>query len=244
MDRSKKLRVYLHSINGQLRMLERIDNSTGQGTIDRDTVASVGQELAELEREFPELVPAFQPQLFFSHDVGRGAYYRLAGLILHLKKVIGRLEVATEDDDSAPVTEMRDFTYVSDAGLRKILARDYTDIQKSFISGSWKATMILAGGAIEAILLDQLKLQQAGARAAASAPKSSDLERWDLSDLITVAVELNVVGLGVDKLSHSLREYRNLVHPGNELRSRLTVGREKARIAVEILNIVDRELRP
>jgi hypothetical protein len=39
-----------------------------------------------------------------------------------------------------------------------------------------------------------------------------------------------------------VREYRNLIHPGNELRSKLTVGAEEARIAIEILNLIDREL--
>ncbi len=45
-----------------------------------------------------------------------------------------------------------------------------------------------------------------------------------------------------DKLSHSVRQYRNLIDPGNELRQQLLFGHEEARIALEILNMVDREL--
>jgi hypothetical protein len=37
---------------------------------------------------------------------------------------------------------------------------------------------------------------------------------------------------------------RNLVHPGNELRQKLAFGHEEARIALEVLNMVDRELTP
>jgi hypothetical protein len=95
---------------------------------------------------------------------------------------------------------------------------------------------------MEAILLDRLSLDVASSVSATSAPKKADLTRWDLSDLIKVAVELKLVYSSVEKLSHSVREYRNLIHPGNELRNKLTVGAEEARIAIEILNLIDREL--
>jgi hypothetical protein len=47
---------------------------------------------------------------------------------------------------------------------------------------------------------------------------------------------------GLQKLSHSVRGYRNLVHPGNELRSKLTVAPEEARIALSVLDMLHREL--
>jgi len=64
---------------------------------------------------------------------------------------------------------------------------------------------------------------------------------WDLSNLIDVAVELSLVFAGVEKLSHSIREYGNLVHPGNELRNKLCFDAEEATIAIEVLNIVQRD---
>jgi hypothetical protein len=42
--------------------------------------------------------------------------------------------------------------------------------------------------------------------------------------------------------SIELREYRNLVHPGNELRTKLTVDAEEARISVAVLEMVHRDL--
>jgi hypothetical protein len=102
--------------------------------------------------------------------------------------------------------------------------------------------IILSGGAIEAILLDLL-LNNPGAQEAQSAPKGKpDLSRWDLNDLIKVAIELELVTGTVEKLSHPVRDYRNLVHPGNELRSKLAVDREEARIAIEVLNSLHRDL--
>ena len=66
--------------------------------------------------------------------------------MLYLARAIGRLEVATEEDLSTPVTEERTFAYVSDPALRAILSRDYGDVQRTYIGGSWKAAIILAGG--------------------------------------------------------------------------------------------------
>ena len=243
LSRPQMLRAYLQGLKGQLRTLQTIDNSSGTMVVDANTVELVAQEVAEVERDFPGLLPQFRGQDFFSHDVGRGAYYKLTGLILYITRVVGRLEAATEEDQTTPVTEERTFSYVSDPALRAILSRDYGDVQRSYIAGSWKAAIILAGGAMEAILLDRVKNVESAARAASSAPKVADLNRWDLADLIKVAVEISIVGSGIDKLSHSVREYRNLVHPGVELRKGLTGGKEEARIAIEILNMLDRELR-
>ena len=102
--------------------------------------------------------------------------------------------------------------------------------------------MILCGGAIEAILTDLIATHKSRAKSAKSAPNKPDITHWDLSDLINVVVELDLISSGVEKLSHSLREYRNLVHPGNEIRKGLTFDAEEARIAVELLNIVHRDL--
>jgi hypothetical protein len=156
--------------------------------------------------------------------------------------VIARLRVAIDQEESTPVTEHRGFPFVTDPELRAIVERNYEELQRDLISGSWKSTIVLCGGAIETILLDLLQ-KHPDASAALSAPKGKhDLSRWDLSDLINVAVELKLVSPTVDKLSHSVREYRNLIHPGRELRSGLKTDREEATIAIEVLHILHRDL--
>ena len=160
----------------------------------------------------------------------------------YLSSALARLAIEMDVEDSTPVTESRDFSFVNDADLRRILERDDQEIQRAFISGCWKSVIILSGGAIEAILVDILSSNAPAARSATKAPKKADIRAWDLADLINVAVELDLLTAGVEKLSHSLREYRNLVHPGNEIRNKLLVEREEAKIALEVLNMVHREL--
>lgn len=128
--------------------------------------------------------------------------------------------------------------------MQKIIERDYLEIQRAFVAKCWKSVIILSGGAIEAILTDVLMANERSAKSASKAPNKPDIRKWDLADLINVSVELEFVEVGVDKLSHSVREYRNLIHPGNELRSQLTFDEEEAKISLEVFHMIHRDLSP
>jgi hypothetical protein len=140
------------------------------------------------------------------------------------------------------VDQQRHFHFIADPDLKVVLERDYQEIQRAFTAGCWKSVIILSGGAIEAILLDLLQRNSAVAKESTRAPNQTDLTRWDLKDLIAVSVDCKLVSDSVEKLSSPVREYRNLIHPGNEVRNKLKFGKEEARIACEVLNIVHREL--
>lgn len=210
--------------------------------IDHPAVDVLTQEVNQLLVDFPDIVPSFKPADFLSHSHGKTRYYNLAGVRAYLESIIGKLGIEIEQEPDSPITEVREFSFISDTELRRVLERDYVEIQRAFISDCWKSVIILSGGAIETILLDVLKKDEAHARSAKSAPGISDLTKWDLSHLIDVAVEMKKVTSGVEKLSHSVRDYRNLVHPGKEIRDKLTFGKEEAKIALEVLHIVHRDL--
>jgi hypothetical protein len=62
--------------------------------------------------------------------------------------------------------------------------------------------------------------------------------------MIKVAVEMKLIEPSAEVLGDAVRQYRNLVHPGNEIRSRLTVGRLEADSALNSLKIIHRDLSP
>lgn len=255
-DELKKLRQFYHSLLGQQRILEGISSVFVRG----DSILPLEHELQQLNGEFPSLMPAFNKNYYYSRasdsprsyilgspvrqdsTQGGEVTYDLTAIRSYIAILIGKLQVVIEQPSDIPVTEKRQFAFIKDSDLRTIIERDYSEIQRAYISNCWKSVIILCGGAIEAILTDLLTSNETAAKSAKSAPKRPDFTRWDLSELISVAVELNLVSTGVEKLSHSLREYRNLVHPGNELRNQLRFGAEEAKIAVEVLNIVHRDL--
>lgn len=212
--------------------------------VDSSVVDQIEEEVGQIRQDFAGLVPTFSKATFFAHDVGRGAYYKVPAITSFVALAIGKMQGALAEQADGPTIQTRAFAYVSDAAIQRILRRDYEETQRACAAGCWKSTIILAGGAIEALLMEALIKDAAGAVAAPSAPKKLDITKWDLANLIDVAVELGIVGNGVNKLSHSVREFHNLVHAGNELRSWLVFGPEEARIAFEVLNLVDRELTP
>lgn len=76
------------------------------------------------------------------------------------------------------------------------------------------------------------------------APKQKkDPKEWNLGELLDVAVDIEFINPGAEKLSDAVKDYRNLVHPGKELRSGLKVEPEEAKIAVEVLNMIIRDLQ-
>lgn len=233
----KKLRQFYHFLLEQQRVLDSLSGGT---FIDRAAIRPFLKEVSQLNSEFPGLILPFDENDYGLYE--SGGKFNFIGIQSYLASAIGRLQIAIEEPTSNPITEKRQFAFVSDSALRIIIERDYAEIQKAYISECWKSVIILCGGAIEAILTDLLIQKETEAKSAKSAPKNSDITRWDLSNLIDVAVELSLVSAGVEKLSRSIREYRNLVHPGKELRSKLRFGAEEAKIAVEVLNIVHRDL--
>lgn len=234
-EQNKKLRSYYNSLVGQQRFLNTLK---GGSLIAFGAVKPLFVELTLLKEDFPDLIP---------FDLGQGELedddnVNFIAVMGMLSMVLGRLETALEESTSVPVTEKREFEFISNSDLKDIIERDYEEIQRAFISHCWKSVIILCGGAIEAIITGLLLRNETAATSAKSVPKSSDITRWSLSELIDVAVELKLVSDGVQKLSHPLREYRNLVHPGNEIRNKLHFGEEEARIAIEILHILHRDL--
>ena len=136
----------------------------------------------------------------------------------------------------------REFTFIREQRLRELVERDYREVDRANSTRCWKSVIILSGGIIEAILLDLLTSDPRALMAKAAPKKKPDINSWDLKDLIDVSVELRLVGQGIEKLSHPLREYRNLVHPGNEIRNKLVFGEPEARIAIEVLHMLHRDL--
>ncbi|NMB80550.1 MAG: hypothetical protein GYA14_01895 [Ignavibacteria bacterium] len=199
--------------------------------------------LQETERILPGLLKPFDKNDFISAYYGvNDVYYRVNGIKMNIARNLGILKTKMAESENTPVTQTKSFHFVSDINIRKILERDYQEIQRNMISLNWKSSIILCGGSIEAILLDLLMKNSTKACASPKAPKENDLNRWDLNDLVEVAVEEKAIGSEIAKLSHTVREYRNLIHPGVEVRKSLKVESEEAKIAVEVLHILIREL--
>ncbi|MFI5397028.1 MAG: hypothetical protein ACHQ9S_15945 [Candidatus Binatia bacterium] len=146
--------------------------------------AGVQEEVDRIENACPGLLPKLDPT---GDALWRGegqVRYRTNVIVSYLNRAIARLEVECDSPAAAPVTQRRTFPFVRDGRIRDIIERDYSELQRAFIAECWKSVILLAGGSIEALLVDLLGQNEPSASAAKSAPRLSDISRWDLSDLI------------------------------------------------------------
>jgi hypothetical protein len=194
----RKLRGYYHSLSNQSRVLNEA-HLIRDFKIDRQQFRILADELHALEMDFPGVLPLFRDEDSIQPSAINCSLFPIQS---YLAVALGKLQSLLDTRENTPVTQVREFLFVKDLKIRAILERDYQEIQRAFIAGCWKSVIIVAGGAIEAILTDLLLQHQSRAKAATAAPKNPDVTRWDLADLIKVSVELTLLSPGVEKLSH------------------------------------------
>jgi tetratricopeptide (TPR) repeat protein len=141
---------------------------------------------------------------------------------------------------------------VTSPELIVFLRRDMREAVFSLATQSYKATLILCGSIVEAILLDRLQTRRDSAirsleNVFAKANKrmtadDKDIERWTLERLLDVAREENIISENLYHWGHGIRGFRNLVHPGVEQRKKIDVSRDGAEIAWQVVKHLLNEL--
>lgn len=203
-------------------------------------------EARAVEEAFPGLLPPFDPGYFRGQWQEPFKLYDVKRIRHWLSLALARLQAAAQSATTDPVAlepaeTPLNFSFVGAPGIRAILERDFAEIERGLANSAWKSVIILCGGMVEALLIEMVGKALA-AEAAASGGTAPNVGKMRFIDLIKKAQELKLVGQGVNKLSDTLREYRNLVHVGAETRSELRVDQHEARLAVIILRMVTRDL--
>lgn len=144
----------------------------------------------------------------------------------------------------------QDFSFMRNARLREIAARDYSELRVVAGVVAPKSIMLLCGAIMETMLGDAIKhkrrtpkmltLYNTGSNSPVK--KLPMLLRWELDRLIAVAVGYGILdhNSGID--TTAIREYRNLVHPLREYRLGANVDQESANIMLNLLMRVLRQL--
>jgi len=145
-----------------------------------------------------------------------------------------------------------DLSFVSSKELRGILQRDIAELNTARSQGldkTAKICMVLCGSIAETLLLDCLQQNQPAALAtAATLPKkpSSNLEDWDLNEMVTVGTKLGLLSDDTSTGATQLRQWRNLIHPGRELKEtrdkRIKPTPARAQNSISFLQLIAEEL--
>lgn len=107
---------------------------------------------------------------------------------------------------------------LSDGEIAKILDIRKMEVEKNINSQAYLSAVIMMGSILEGLLGYILRQYSKTANQAKNAPKDKNgkvkpFSDWTLNNMIDVAHEVKWITGDVKKFSHSLREYRNLVHP-------------------------------
>ena len=106
--------------------------------------------------------------------------------------------------------------------------------------GAFLSVIFLCGSVLEAVLLGAAQKEPAKFNRAMASPKSPDgkvksFQDWSLAQFIDVACEINLLKLDVKKFSHGLRDFRNYIHPYEQMVSNFTPDEHTAKVCFQVL---------
>ncbi|MEO1901465.1 MAG: hypothetical protein ABGX87_06910 [Alcanivorax sp.] len=107
-------------------------------------------------------------------------------------------------------------------------------------AGAYLSTIFLCGSVLEAVLLGAAQNEPALFNKSTSSPKSADgdvkrLYDWNLAQFIDVASEVGLLKPDVKKFSHGLRDFRNYIHPYQQMLSGFTPDEHTAKVCFQVL---------
>lgn len=132
-----------------------------------------------------------------------------------------------------------DLNRITSKHLRAVIQRDCNELQEICAYSVPKAIIIMAGSILEALCL--AKLVESKNISDEDLLTHAILEK-DLHDLINDREIANLVPKEDRKLAHTLRGYRNFIHPGLEIRSDAKIDSEHADAMLSLLNIMIKQL--
>ncbi|MFH1139672.1 MAG: hypothetical protein V1816_26650 [Pseudomonadota bacterium] len=126
-----------------------------------------------------------------------------------------------------------------DPNLAPVLESRLTEAQHCLASAPL-ATIFLCGSILEGILLGVALQRPKEFNQAANSPKDKEnkvkpFQEWSLSQFIDVAHGLGALKLDVKKFSHELRDFRNYIHPYQQIASKFTPDKHTAEICPQVL---------
>jgi len=108
-----------------------------------------------------------------------------------------------------------------------IIESRLSEARKAITAGAYLSVIFLCGSVLEGVLLGAAQKEPARFNRASASPKAGDgtvkrFHEWNLAQFIDVACEIDLLKPDVKKLSHGLRDFRNYIHPYEQMVSGFT----------------------
>ena len=143
----------------------------------------------------------------------------------------------------------REFTDVNvsqlefESGISEVLQHRMDEIEKCFAGNAPLAVILLAGSMLEGVFLGLSMKYPRKFNSAQSSPKDStgkvkEFRDWSLSNFIDVAKDLGLIQYDTRKFSHSLRDFRNYIHPFKQMKVGFKPRVQTAKICLQVLKAI------
>src|SRR5215213_5626496 len=124
--------------------------------------------------------------------------------------------------------------------ITEILKLRIDEIEKCLSADAPLSVIFLAGSTLEGVLLGVALKYPKEFNQSKSSPRDKDgkvkqYPDWTLSNFIDVAYEVDLLAEDVKKYSHSLRDFRNYIHPYQQMSSRFNPDKHTAKISWQVL---------
>ena len=162
-------------------------------------------------------------------------------------RLLGKQNKTTNKEETVEDFLNKDFEIVSlerlniDGSVIDILDSRIKEIQNSIKTKSALSCIVLCGSVLEGILLGVASNKMKEFNKCEVSPKDRKTEKvlpfnqWSLANFIDVSYKLGLIGLDVKKYSHSLRDFRNYIHPYQQMTSGFNPDIETAKISWQVL---------
>lgn len=150
----------------------------------------------------------------------------------------------------SPDIDRRSFEFVQGNEHRQVLIRDYAEAQLAFSVGAHKASALLSGGLIEAMLMDTIQWDEVVnheeyEEAVKVFPRSRGAINWDkvsMTHLIGAASRLGLLQPTTQRMTEGARDFRDTVHPNAEVRTQSRAECEEAVLLLALVRLLYRDL--
>ncbi|MBM4065320.1 MAG: hypothetical protein FJ266_06720 [Planctomycetes bacterium] len=152
-----------------------------------------------------------------------GLKVELDGVRPKLNEVTPQFVEQKQEPELKPLPPPDFLSLTIEPGLGEILANRWNEAQKCLNAEAYLAATIIMGSLLEGMLLAVLQKFHQEANTCQATPhdprtgKVKYFADWTLSDMINVAHGAGWLDLDVKKFSHALREFRNLIHPYQQM---------------------------
>ena len=128
-----------------------------------------------------------------------------------------------------------------DEMVTDILEQRIVEVKQCLDAGAPLSVILLCGSILEGILLGVATKNSNKFNQSSVCPKRKDaikakqFHEWSLYNFINVAYDIGFIGLDVKTYSHSLRDFRNYIHPYQQMSSGFNPDMHTAKISWQVL---------